>query len=30
MLLGEGSDGKCTGGSTTYYLINNAIQYYSA
>ncbi len=31
MLLGEGSDGKCGGGTgTTYYLINNAIQYYSA
>jgi type IV secretion system protein VirB2 len=29
MLLGEGSDGKC-GGTSTYYLINNAIQYYSA
>lgn len=31
MLLGEGSDGKCGAGtSTTYYLINNAIQYYRA
>ncbi|TGR15954.1 type VI secretion protein, partial [Mesorhizobium sp. M8A.F.Ca.ET.202.01.1.1] len=30
MLLGDGSDGKCGGGSSTYYLINNAIQYYSA
>ncbi|KUP03065.1 type VI secretion protein [Stenotrophomonas maltophilia] len=31
MLLGEGSDGKCGAGTSTgYYLIKNAIQYYSA
>lgn len=30
MLLGDGSDGKCGGGTSTSYLINHAIQYYSA
>ncbi len=30
MLLGDGSDGKCGGGTSTSYLINHVIQYYSA